>query len=309
MKIQAINTNTNFRGLFTDKTRENGGNWKMEYQPYSWEKNYSGEIGRMANKTGFDATISKLPDNEEIYSTYTPHRKESSKDILGTESYFVNYDGTMRRTIDEKPAMNREKSLEVLYQKYNELLKMKNEKMQALEKSFLEGKISADNATRFYNSATQEQEGAYRYGQGLFQRGEGLRDMYNAKRKMDDSNAMLKTHFNNLYEGTKKYVDMKNSMLDVNKNKDEIVEEVGKLKDLRASNKLIDISSRTIENPNAPLQEALQNIRTAAEKFICLPHKLVSMSEILQQVNPRFIQGGYNNEIIRYIETLIKRGV
>ena len=36
MKINAIN-NTNFRGLFTDKSSQNGSNWKMEYSPYAWE--------------------------------------------------------------------------------------------------------------------------------------------------------------------------------------------------------------------------------------------------------------------------------
>ena len=32
MKIQAINTNTNFKGLFTDKSAQNNGNWRMEYR-------------------------------------------------------------------------------------------------------------------------------------------------------------------------------------------------------------------------------------------------------------------------------------
>ena len=36
MKINAIN-NTNFKGLFTNKSSQNGGNWKMEYSPYAWE--------------------------------------------------------------------------------------------------------------------------------------------------------------------------------------------------------------------------------------------------------------------------------
>ena len=51
MKIQAINTNTNFKGLFTDKSAQNNGNWRMEYQPYSWESN---NTGKMANKERID---------------------------------------------------------------------------------------------------------------------------------------------------------------------------------------------------------------------------------------------------------------
>ena len=66
MKINAIN-NTNFRGLFTDKTAQNGGNWRMEYSPYSWESNNS---SKMANKKKIDVYASSLPDNEEIYTKF-----------------------------------------------------------------------------------------------------------------------------------------------------------------------------------------------------------------------------------------------
>ena len=146
MKIQSIHANTNFKGLFTDKSKENSGNWKMEYQPYSWEKNHNYAISRMANKQSFDIYDSKLPDNEEIYLRNTTYRAETSKDILGTESYFVNYDGTMRRTIDEKPAMNREKSLEVLYKKYNAFLEMKNEKKGLSVEKVVDVILKADKA-------------------------------------------------------------------------------------------------------------------------------------------------------------------
>ena len=75
MRIQAINTNTNFKGLFTNKSNENGGNWKMEYQPYSWEKNADGDIGYMANKERVDVYASRLPDNEEIFTRETYYAK------------------------------------------------------------------------------------------------------------------------------------------------------------------------------------------------------------------------------------------
>ena len=71
MKINAI-TNTSFKGLFTDRTQENNGNWRMEYRPYSWEN-------KMVPKTKIDVFSSVLPTNEEIY--IGGGQRESSKDI------------------------------------------------------------------------------------------------------------------------------------------------------------------------------------------------------------------------------------
>ena len=92
MKIQAINTNTNFKGLFTDKSAQNNGNWRMEYQPYSWESN---NTGKMANKERIDIYANMLPDNEEIYTKNKGYYAETSGDILGTTSYYKTYDGRM----------------------------------------------------------------------------------------------------------------------------------------------------------------------------------------------------------------------
>ena len=63
MKVNVIN-NTNFKGLFIDKTKENNGNWRMEYRPYSWEMKNDGEY-IMAPQTEWDLFSDKLPDNEK----------------------------------------------------------------------------------------------------------------------------------------------------------------------------------------------------------------------------------------------------
>lgn len=300
MRIQAINTNTNFKGLFTDKTSQNNGNWRMEYSPYSWEKNSDGKIGQMANKAKFDVLTDKiLPDNEEIFVRFseTP-RAESSKDILGTESYFIRPDGRMRSTITEVPAMNREDSLKVLDQKYDRFLGMKDYLKRNLETNFDTLKNSADSASSDYNSHSAE------HMKGMFERA------YNkdqARRYMDQDKAALKNSTDKMYENAQKYIKLVNSMESVRNTKEKISKEINRLEELRKADKLIDISRQGIDNANAPLAEALQNIKAAAEKFICFPTKIVSMAEIMKKVNPRCIEGGYNNEIMRYVETLVRQ--
>ena len=312
MRVQAINTNTNFKGLFTDKSSQNGGNWKMEYQPYSWEKNEAGEIGRMANKQMVDVYASSLPDNEEIYrknATIYGTYSEYSDDIFGTRSYYRSEDGKMRRTIDEKPALNREKSLEVLSKKYERFLDLKQYENQNLAYNSSNMKIQVDNASKRYDEASAKQLEGYNYGQGFMQKSDGLRIMNNARTDMDSAKYVMKNCTDALFNQTEEHKRLTTSIFNTYANKEKITKELNQLKELRESGKLIDISSRTIENPNAPLVAALQNIRAAAEKFICLPHKIMSMGEIIKQVNPRAIEGGYNEQIVRYVENIIRKGV
>ena len=64
MKIQAINNNT-FKGLFTDKSKQNNNEWLMEYRPYSWELDKYTARPKMELKEHVDIKANKLPDNEE----------------------------------------------------------------------------------------------------------------------------------------------------------------------------------------------------------------------------------------------------
>lgn len=312
MRIQAINTNTNFRGLFTDKKSQNGGNWKMEYQPYSWEKNEAGEIGRMANKQRVDVYASTLPDNEEIYNKLITNYgtySEYSDDILGTRSYYRSYDGSMRRTITEMPPMNREESLEVLNRKYDKFLQLKDNQKKGIVETIEALRSEAENISDSYNRYSARHDRGCDYAQGFMQKTEGLRKIADAKIKMDNEQSSLKDAFGSLYSNSQNHIILMDSTIGAKDNQQKIKEELNQIKELQKSGKLIDISRRGVKNQNAPLEAALQNIKAAAEKFICLPHKIISMAEILRQINPRVIEGGYNNEIIRYIEILIRRGV
>ena len=293
MKIQAINTNTNFKGLFTDKSAQNNGNWRMEYQPYSWESN---NTGKMANKERIDIYANMLPDNEEIYTKNKGYYAETSGDILGTTSYYKTYDGRMRRTIDEMPAMNREDSLKVLDKKLGKFLEQKQELRKELEANFDRQTLAIRSSSDNYNIASYELDNTFWTKK-------------NIKNNMDNAARELKNNADIMYQNSQNYIKLMGSIDAVTQTKENGQKEIKQLEELRKSGKLIDISRRDIPNPNEALKQALADIRAAAGKFLCLPHKLMSMEEVLKIVNPRNLSSGYNNEIMHHIEKLIKRTV
>lgn len=293
MKIQAINTNTNFKGLFTDKSAQNNGNWRMEYQPYSWESN---NTGKMANKERIDIYANMLPDNEEIYTKNKGYYAETSGDILGTTSYYKTYDGRMRRTIDEMPAMNREDSLKVLDKKLGKFLEQKQELRKELEANFDRQTLAIRSSSDNYNIASYELDNTFWTKK-------------NIKNNMDNAARELKNNADIMYQNSQNYIKLMGSIDAVRQTKENGQKEIKQIEELRKSGKLIDISRRDIPNPNEALKQALTDIRAAAGKFLCLPHKLMSMDEILKIVNPRNLSSGYDNEIMHHIEKLIKRTV
>ena len=293
MKIQAINTNTNFKGLFTDKSAQNNGNWRMEYQPYSWESN---NTGKMANKERIDIYANMLPDNEEIYTQNKGYYAETSGDILGTTSYYKTYDGRMRRTIDEMPSMNREDSLKVLDKKLGKFLEQKQELRKELEANFDRQTLAIRSSSDNYNIASYELDNTFWTKK-------------NIKNNMDNAARELKNNADIMYQNSQNYIKLMGSIDAVRQTKENGQKEIKQLEELRKSGKLIDISRRDIPNPNEALKQALADIRAAAGKFLCLPHKLMSMEEVLKIVNPRNLSSGYNNEIMHHIEKLIKRTV
>lgn len=293
MKIQAINTNTNFKGLFTDKSAQNNGNWRMEYQPYSWESN---NTGKMANKERIDIYANMLPDNEEIYTKNKGYYAETSGDILGTTSYYKTYDGRMRRTIDEMPAMNREDSLKVLDKKLGKFLEQKQELRKELEANFDRQTLAIRSSSDNYNIASYELDNTFWTKK-------------NIKNNMDNAARELKNNADIMYQNSQNYIKLMGSIDAIRQTKENGQKEIKQLEELKKSGKLIDISRRDIPNPNEALKQALADIRATAGKFLCLPHKLMSMDEILKIVNPRNLSSGYNNEIISHVEKLIKRTV
>lgn len=304
MKIQAINASTSFKGLFTDKTSQNNGNWRMEYQPYSWERN---NTSKMTPKERIDIFASSLPDNEEIFQKEGV--AESSKDILGTESYYVRNDNTVRKTITEMPSLNREESLKVVDKKLDAFLDLKKRAGAALSGEMDRINSNAAENNRLFDYWNGKFSDGYEYSQGLWQKSEGINRMNSAKNCMVQKHDGLNTNFNELLQTAKKYTVLANSTEAVHGRKKSINEEIKQLGELRSSGKLIDISRRDIPNANEALIAALQNLRTASEKFICLPHKLITMEEVLKIMNPRNLPNVSTSQVIHYVEGLIKKTV
>ena len=250
----------------------------------------------MANKERIDIYANMLPDNEEIYTKNKGYYAETSGDILGTTSYYKTYDGRMRRTIDEMPAMNREDSLKVLDKKLGKFLEQKQELRKELEANFDRQTLAIRSSSDNYNIASYELDNTFWTKK-------------NIKNNMDNAARELKNNADIMYQNSQNYIKLMGSIDAVRQTKENGQKEIKQLEELRKSGKLIDISRRDIPNPNEALKQALADIRAAAGKFLCLPHKLMSMEEVLKIVNPRNLSSGYNNEIMHHIEKLIKRTV
>ncbi len=292
MKINAINT-TNFKGLFTDKTAQNGGNWRMEYSPYSWESN---NTSKMANKKKVDVYSSYLPDNEEIYTKFS-ETAENSKDILGTESYYKRSDGKMRRTITEVPAMNREESLKVQNKKYDAFLEMKKEEFSRLRNNVTGITDKVDN------SVTDFRKYAADVPLGFFTAAYDRRYAVNQMSKEFDT---VLDSAKNAYTNFLDYDKLRISADNVRSVQKRNAEEIDKLANLRKAGQLIDISRRDINDADKPLIENLKHgFNTIRSKFVCLPHRLISMDEVMRTLGRAAEVPDNKQLIIDYIKRLI----
>ena len=296
MKIQAIN-NTNFKGLFTNKSTND--NWRMEYSPYSWESN---NTSKMAPKENLDVYASKLPDNEEIFTPLSSiNNRASSKDILGTESYFEDATtGKIRKTISEVNAMNREESLGILNKKLDRFLSLKDDEISLIKNNVEYIRKCTDSNEKNFNIFYNDSQ------EGYFDRTYSLKRSSN-EMKQDFDNVRNDTV--KLYNNFHNYMNLKNSMDDIKNQKSVNESEIKLLKDLRAKNQLIDISRRDIYDPNKALWEALQDIKKAANKYVCLPHKTISIEKILKAIGQKVKSADIPQKAIEYVDTLIKNSI
>ncbi len=295
MRIQSIN-NTNFRGLFTDKSAQNGGNWLMEYSPYSWENN---NTSKMASKQRVDVYASSLPDNEEIYSRFGDGG-ENSKDILGTESYYKTSDGRMRRTITEVPSMNREESLKVQNKKYDLFLDMKNNEYKRLKSNVRSVPQDIDYAKTMYNHYAQNIPFGIFTGDSTQNRtAEGMRKGFNHLRDTAEKT----------YHSFQLYDELRESADSIRTKKAANAKEIELLANARKNGKLIDISRRDIDGASNVLKEALQSVREAAGRIVALPHKTVTLDSILKEIGSKVKSADIPSEAVKYVENLIKKGI
>ena len=293
MKINAI-SNTNFRGLFSNKSAQNGGNWRMEYSPYAWESKNGWEIdSKMANQNNIDIFGTCLPDNEKIYTE--KNGKKSAKDILGTEFYYEQ-DGKIRKTITEVPAMNREDSLRVYNSKLQKFLEMKSNKLASIAQTII------DIPNGFADMCSKFNERARDIKQGYFARSYTLEGSSNEMTTQFDN---MTRSANKAVDEFKQYKSMRESMDFVKKYIAENDKEIELLSEKRNAGKLIDISKRDTYDPNKKLWQALQNIKEAVDKYVSLPHKTISVQEILNNIGKDIKKADIPKIAIEYVDYLI----
>lgn len=287
MKIQAVN-NTNFKGLFLDKTRENNNNWRMEYYPYSWESN---NTSKMERKEKIDLTADKLPNNEEIYTETNTFEKNSlkrSEDILGTVSYWEKGNGEMRRTITEMPAFDRLTSLNVYRTKMNVFRSMQERNLTKLGESFnsihdnarVWNARIADKAAKFFPSSSD----LIYYGQ-----------------KLGDCEQEMNTNIRKFLSILNGYTKGKNHM-------ENIREEIEALENAKKNGKLIDISRRDIADRNRPLYEALYRFqgREIPEDFIvALANKSIKLRNLVKS-SKEWIRNSAGEAGRNFIESVVQ---
>ena len=298
MKINAIN-NTNFKGLFTNKSSQNGGNWRMEYSPYAWESKNGWTIdSKMARQCDIDVFGTCLPNNEKIYTE--KNGRKSAKDILGTEFYYEYDNGKVRKTITEVPAMNREDSLKVYNQKLNKFLEMKKEKAESMENAVANATKNLDDDAEMFYSRADDLKNSY------FGRSYTTKD---SSRMMENKFNKVKDSLEDVTKQFKDYAHLRDSSDRVKQYIYDNEKEISLLSEKRKAGKLIDISRRDIYDPNKALWSALQNIKEAAEKYVSLPHKTISVQEILKAVGTKAKKVDIPKLAIQYVDSLIQKRI
>ena len=281
MRIQAINNN-NFKGLFTDKHVENGGNWRMEYQPYSWESNNQ---GIMAPKEQLDILSSHLPDNEEIYKETTSGGEviyKSSRDILGTQSYYhdVKHD-IMRRSIEEMPAMSREDSLKVFLSKLNTFLKLKWTTIGTNNFKIFEYVKEILNNTYANSSIIDNMDSLVLR---LFS-GDDVDRLSRNNNKISDNANNIKILQNQIEK-------LQASSDEVSNQRDIITREIQKIEAAKKAGNYIDISTADKAAFDKQIEKILQGLKEALTKpaimakygaqVISLPNRTLSIKELVE---------------------------
>ena len=274
MKINAIN-NTIFKGQFIDKTKENGGVWRMEYHPYSWETS-------KANKTKFSVYDSVLPWNEEIYHQILPEGAtdtvyESSTDILGTESYLkdIRHGGDiLHRDIVDCPKLNLEESLKVLGKKYANFLIMKRKESEEL---YTEAQKRYDQTSSIkrehekYVSDVTKGWSSHQYDK--YARANGLREGF----------GNLKSIAQQILNKMAKSKQLTDSILDVYEAQKWIKEELEKIALAKANNNYVDLSVYTEKAIKQEVDRLRQVSSSQYEKLIALPNMTVPLQKLLPQ--------------------------
>lgn len=291
MKVLPINR-LNFKGELTDTSKN--GIWSVKYRPYSWEKPDDFFIN---NSKSFSLTDTKLPDNEWVLGK-TEGPRVYTTDILGTVLDYQERLCSDTRTVvpvsEVGPSMNLEESLMVLEKKLRAFLGLKEKRMLDLKKEI-------DEAESEFHEISQKH---FKFAIDI-NRPWGRHKFEKYEREIGVLGAFNEVHYlvkSNL-EKFKLYTELAESQKPIWQKINWIKTQLQAIRDAKATDSLIDISRRDVENPNGPLKEALWCLEEARGKLVALPKKTIPVADIIKAIGKDITM----EEVIKFVENIMKK--
>ena len=177
---------------------------------------------------------------------------------------------------------------------------MKKEKAESMEKAVASITKNLDDDAEMFYSRADDLKNSY-FGRS-YTTEDSSRVMENKFNKVKDSLEDVTKQF-------KDYANLRDSSDKVRQCINDNENEINLLSEKRKAGKLIDISRRDIYDPNKALWNAMQNIKEVAEKYVSLPHKTISVQEILRAVGSKAKSADIPKLAIQYVDALIKNRI
>ena len=308
MRINAINNQRTFKGLFIDRSKENGGNWKMEYRPYSWELEDGKPV--MQNKKKINYQAPKLPNNEENFFINS-NNVEVSQDIFGTTSYYKcppeRNNGKMRSRIDVGMPMNREESLNVYLKKMEKF----NKDKRSMLTHELKSPVDFTPVMIAYENEFKDALSRYNNDRGIFVgvKTENVSNMVNKTK-------LLYERAKELYKNAMRYINVSETIPQTEKEITQIKKELSLIEQAKKDKNYIDISNRSINNADEPLIKYLDEMVLSGKpvseynKLIALPASTRWLKDIFSSLNVNLNTGlspSTKTKVLEHVRSLIRK--
>ena len=308
MRINAINNQRTFKGLFIDRSKENGGNWKMEYRPYSWELEDGKPV--MQNKKKINYQAPKLPNNEENFFINS-NNVEVSQDIFGTTSYYKcppeRNNGKMRSRIDVGMPMNREESLNVYLKKMEKF----NKDKRSMLTHELKSPVDFTPVMIAYENEFKDALSRYNNDRGIFGgvKTENVSNMVNKTK-------LLYERAKELYKNAMRYINVSETIPQTEKEITQIKKDLSLIEQAKKDKNYIDISNRSINNADEPLIKYLDEMVLSGKpvseynKLIALPASTRWLKDIFSSLNVNLNTGlspSTKTKVLEHVRSLIRK--
>ena len=289
MRVNPVNF-TNFKGVYKEVIKENGEK-DYFYRPYSWELIQKGFLGNNAMYYAKGSNCDYI-EPYSVYDDFLPNNELKSIDLSDRENHLTGYTDVFGTVVDYpasyskiRPShydtMNREESLEVYSDKMKAFLMEKRAQLKNFEEK--QRKINLVNDEELYSSFSK------------FVPGLSYTPFY---KNFAKNIQITESNIYNSANIVRSYFKTEDKIFNMEK-------EIKLLREARLQGKLIDISNRSVEDPNKPAWEYvngfIQDIYEGSEpkkvqelnvynktnytdKVLALPHKTVLMKDFLKEV-------------------------